>query len=150
MDLLGVLVLDLSKLLFFFFTDLFHGLFVLLKESLDFPLDIVFLLSRSLDLVLVLFSHFLQLCLIQLFISLDLSLKFLRLLLLRSLQLIIFGTFLHDIFGLIRIKLLQTVLELLFLCPNFLVEFLSQHILLLDYCVVLLHKLGLIRVVLVF
>lgn len=75
-------------------------------QPLNLAIDIILLLPRRLDLVLRVLCHFLQFGLIQLLIPLNLTLELLRLLFLRTFQLVVFGALLHHVLGLVGVELL--------------------------------------------
>ena len=148
--LLWVLVLNLLQLFLFLLHNLPHGFFMFFLKSLYFPFYIIFLLPWSFYSVLEIFSHLLELSLVHLLMSLYFSLKLLWLLFLRSLKFIVFSTLLHYFFGLVRVKLLKSILKLLFFGSDFFIKFFTENILFFNYGVIFLHKLSFVRMILIF
>ena len=114
---------------------------MLLFKPLNFSLDVHFLVVFGLDLLLEIFFQFFQVFLVLVSVSLDFCLEVARFNLLSSLQLIILGTFLHYVLGLVGVKLLKPIFKLLLLRPDLFIKLFPQQVFLLDNCIVLLDEL---------
>lgn len=149
LDLFGILTFNFFHFFVFLLVYLFHCLFVLLLKPL-YRLDcILFSLFFILYFFEVIFLVFSQLLLVFTLVTYDFFLKQLWFLFLRTLELIIFCTFLHDILCLIWIILLQTILKLLFFRTYFFIKLFFHQIFLFENGIILLIELSLIARILI-
>lgn len=123
---------------------------MLLFQSLNLPLHVIFLIFLILYLLSIIFLEFLYLSLIFIRNFINLPLELNHLLLQRSFQLVVFCRLLHHILSLVRVKLLKCILEVLLFCSDLLVKLLSKKIFFLNDRIVLLLKLRFIRGIFVF
>lgn len=144
MDFLGIFALDLIHFFVPLLVDLLHGFLVLLLQPLDFLYYVLLPLLLVLYLLLVVLLQLPQLLVVLALVPNYLFLEKLRLLFLGPLQLIVFRTLLHHIFGLVGIVLLQSVLEFLLFGSDLFVEFFLHQVFLLLYGAVSLGELCLV------
>ena len=121
--LLGMIIWDFFKLLLFLLIDLFYCLIVFSFESFDILEGVCFLIEFYFDLLLEIFLHFLDIFLVLKCIAFNFCVEVFGLHLLGTFEFIVFGAFLHDIFSLIRIVLLEAIFKLLFFSSDLLIEF---------------------------